>query len=72
MKVTSDTLATAAGAGMAVLNSVQTVAGQMTPGSAMHTQDYVNLAMSLIMLFLGWVTNRKGKEKAAEEPNQTL
>lgn len=64
MKLTSDTLATAAGAGIGVLNSVQTVAGQMIPGSVMHQQDYINLAVSLLMIFLGWITNRERKEKA--------
>jgi hypothetical protein len=60
MNLTSDKLATIAGLGMGVLNSVGTVAGQMQPGTSMHPNDYVSLGISLIMVFAGWITNKHG------------
>ena len=55
----ADLAATIVGGLGAVITATSPIINAMQPGSSLHVQDWMQLAMAAVFGIFGWVTNKK-------------
>lgn len=58
----TDKLTTILGAAVGTMQAASVAAGQMAPGTSLHTQDYISLAMAVLFSIVGFFTNKTAKQ----------
>ena len=58
LNVNSDTITTAAGAGLAALTAAQPVMNMIGEGASLHGGDWLKLGMAVLMALHGYFTNK--------------